>query len=65
MPLRNGVQYLKAVQGPAVPPPRARGLQCLARGFRTFANYRAAILFHCRDLDMLPALNQPLHTIPR
>ena len=39
-------------------------LKCLARGFRTFANYRVAILFHCGDLDMLPVLNQPLHTIP-
>jgi len=40
-------------------------LKCQARGFRTFANYRVAILFHCGDLDMLPALNQPSHTIPR
>ena len=39
-------------------------LKCLARGFRTFANYRVAILFHCGDLDLLPVLNQPLHTIP-
>jgi transposase len=40
-------------------------LKSLARGFRTFANYRIAILFHCGDLEMLPVLNQPLHTIPR
>lgn len=39
-------------------------LKSLARGFRTFANYRVAILFHCGDLDMLPVLNQPSHTIP-
>ena len=30
-----------------------------ARGFRNFANYRIAILFHCGKLDMAP---RPLHT---
>jgi transposase len=30
-----------------------------ARGFRNFANYRIAILFHCGKLDMVP---RPLHS---
>lgn len=30
-------------------------LKSAARGFRNFANYRIAILFHCGALDMLPS----------
>lgn len=34
---------------------KIQALKSAARGFRTFANYRIAILFHCGSLDMLPA----------
>jgi transposase len=41
-----------------------QSLKNAARGFRSFNHYRVAILFHCGKLNLLPTLNQPLHTIP-
>jgi transposase len=29
-------------------------IKSAARGFRSFANYRVAILFHCGKLDLYP-----------
>jgi transposase len=42
-----------------------QSLKSAARGFRSFAHYRVAILFHCGKLDLLPRLKQPLHSNPR
>lgn len=33
---------------------KIQAMKSAARGFRSFANYRIAILFHCGALDMLP-----------
>ena len=33
---------------------KIQALKSAARGFRNFDNYRAAILFHCGSLDLLP-----------
>lgn len=33
---------------------KIQSIKANARGFRTFANYRTAILFHCGKLNMLP-----------
>lgn len=35
---------------------RIQAIKSAARGFRSFANYRTRILFHCGKLDMQPAL---------
>lgn len=34
---------------------RVQWLKSVARGFRSFANYRIRILFYCGRLDMKPA----------
>jgi len=38
---------------------KIQALKSDARGFRSFANYRARILFHCGKLDLLPNLPAP------
>lgn len=38
---------------------RIQAIKSAARGFRSFANYRIRILFHCGKLDMQPALATP------
>ena len=35
---------------------RIQAIKADARGFRSFANYRIRILFHCGKLDLRPAL---------
>jgi transposase len=37
---------------------RIQAIKSAARGFRSFANYRTRILFHCGRLDLKP---QPTH----
>ncbi|MBK8091326.1 MAG: transposase [Verrucomicrobiaceae bacterium] len=34
---------------------RIQAIKSAARGFRSFANYRLRILFHCGRLDLKPA----------
>ena len=34
---------------------RIQSIKSAARGFRSFANYRIRILFHCGRLDLKPA----------
>jgi transposase len=33
---------------------KIQSVKANARGFRNFANYRTAILFHCGKLNMMP-----------
>ena len=35
---------------------RIQAIKADARGFRSFANYRIRILFHCGKLDLRPVL---------
>jgi len=35
---------------------RIQAIKADARGFRSFANYRIRILFHCGKLDLRPTL---------
>ena len=44
---------------------KIQALKADARGFRSFANYRARILFFCGKLDLLPHVSSTVtHTIP-
>jgi transposase len=44
---------------------KIQSIKSAARGFRSFPNYRARILFFCGKLDLAPNLPlTPIHTIP-